>query len=56
MGAAVPAEDDFIGRDPVAFLAKLLELQKETDVRNARLVRGALTLDPGHPRHWILRI
>jgi hypothetical protein len=31
-------EDDFIGRDPVAFLAKLLELQKEIDRMRAHRV------------------
>ncbi|PNG22354.1 hypothetical protein, partial [Streptomyces cahuitamycinicus] len=41
-------EDDFIGRDPVAFLAKLLELQREIDVRYARLVReGRTKAEPG---------
>ncbi|MER6109350.1 hypothetical protein [Streptomyces hirsutus] len=41
-------EDDFIGRDPVAFLAKLLELQREIDVRYARLVEeGRTKAEPG---------
>ncbi|WP_190012460.1 hypothetical protein, partial [Streptomyces griseomycini] len=41
-------EDDFIGRDPAAFLAKLLELQREIDVRYARLVReGRTKAEPG---------
>ncbi|MEV6182958.1 hypothetical protein [Streptomyces sp. NPDC052015] len=41
-------EDDFIGRDPVAFPAKLLELQKEIDRRYARLVKeGRTKADPG---------
>lgn len=31
-------EDDFIGRDPAAFLTKLLELQQEIDRRYAKLV------------------
>jgi S-DNA-T family DNA segregation ATPase FtsK/SpoIIIE len=35
--------DDFIGRDPEAFLAKLLELQTEIDVRYARLVEEGRT-------------
>lgn len=36
-------EDDFIGRDPEAFLAKLLELQAEIDQRYARLVEEGRT-------------
>jgi DNA segregation ATPase FtsK/SpoIIIE, S-DNA-T family len=36
-------DDDFIGRDPVAFLAKLLELQGEIDQRYARLVEEGRT-------------
>ncbi|MFI7415320.1 FtsK/SpoIIIE domain-containing protein [Streptomyces sp. NPDC049627] len=32
-------EDDFVGRDPLAFLAKLLEVQREIDRRYAKLVR-----------------
>lgn len=40
--------DDFIGRDPVAFLAKLLELQREIDSRYERLVReGRTKAEPG---------
>jgi S-DNA-T family DNA segregation ATPase FtsK/SpoIIIE len=35
--------DDFVGRDPEAFLAKLLELQTELDVRYARLVEEGRT-------------
>lgn len=35
--------DDFVGRDPQAFLAKLLELQKEIDSRYARLVEEGRT-------------
>ncbi|MFE1206278.1 hypothetical protein ACFW5V_31845 [Streptomyces sp. NPDC058762] len=41
-------EDDFVGRDPAAFLAKLLDLQKEIDVRYARLVKeGRTKAEPG---------
>jgi S-DNA-T family DNA segregation ATPase FtsK/SpoIIIE len=36
-------EDDFVGRDPEAFLAKLLELQAEIDQRYARLVEEGRT-------------
>lgn len=36
-------EDDFVGRDPVAFLAKLLELQQEIDRRYAQLVEEGRT-------------
>lgn len=36
-------DDDFIGRDPEAFLAKLLELQTEIDQRYARLVEEGRT-------------
>lgn len=36
-------EDDFIGRDPEVFLAKLLELQTEIDGRYARLVEEGRT-------------
>lgn len=40
--------DDFIGRDPQAFLDKLLELQGEIDHRYARLVReGRTKAEPG---------
>ena len=35
--------DDFVGRDPEAFLAKLLELQAEIDSRYARLVEEGRT-------------
>lgn len=35
--------DDFVGRDPEAFLAKLLELQAEIDVRYAKLVAEGRT-------------
>jgi S-DNA-T family DNA segregation ATPase FtsK/SpoIIIE len=35
--------DDFVGRDPEAFLAKLLELQTEIDQRYARLVEEGRT-------------
>lgn len=37
------SDDDFIGRDPAVFLAKLLELQKEIDRRYARLVEEGRT-------------
>lgn len=41
-------EDDFVGRDPVAFLAKLLDLQREIDIRYARLVEeGRTKAEPG---------
>ncbi|MFF8399839.1 FtsK/SpoIIIE domain-containing protein [Streptomyces sp. NPDC016172] len=36
-------EDDFVGRDPHAFLAKLLEVQREIDRRYAKLVRERRT-------------
>lgn len=36
-------EDDFVGRDPAAFLAKLIELQEEIDRRYARLVEEGRT-------------
>ncbi|WP_328491266.1 FtsK/SpoIIIE domain-containing protein [Streptomyces zaomyceticus] len=36
-------EDDFVGRDPQAFLAKLLEVQREIDRRYAKLVREGRT-------------
>ena len=36
-------ENDFIGRDPEAFLAKLLELQQEIDRRYAKLVEEGRT-------------
>lgn len=36
-------EDDFVGRDPAVFLAKLLELQKEIDRRYAKLVEEGRT-------------
>lgn len=36
-------EDDFVGRDPEAFLAKLLELQAEIDQRYAKLVEEGRT-------------
>lgn len=39
---------DFVGRDPAAFLAKLLELQKEIDRRYATLVaEGRTKAEPG---------
>lgn len=41
-------DDDFVGRDPAVFLAKLLELQKEIDHRYARLVdEGRTKAQPG---------
>lgn len=41
-------KDDFVGRDPEAFLAKLLELQQEIDRRYARLVEeGRTKATPG---------
>lgn len=41
-------DDDFVGRDPEAFLAKLLELQGEIDQRYARLVaEGRTKAAPG---------
>lgn len=42
------AEGDFIGRDPEAFLAKLLWLQEEIDRRYAKLVKeGRVAAAPG---------
>ncbi|MEU1592818.1 FtsK/SpoIIIE domain-containing protein [Streptomyces sp. NPDC005708] len=41
-------DDDFVGRDPEAFLNKLLELQQEIDRRYARLVKeGRTKAEPG---------
>jgi S-DNA-T family DNA segregation ATPase FtsK/SpoIIIE len=36
-------EDDFVGRDPAAFLAKILEIQEEVDRRFAKLVAEGRT-------------
>lgn len=41
-------DDDFVGREPLLFLAKLLELQQEVDRRYAKLVQeGRTKAEPG---------